>query len=897
MDDVVGRREELRLIDGLIGRLPATGGSLVMHGEAGIGKTTLGRAALARATARGMAVASVTATESEAGVPYAALQEVLHPYAARLRLMRERPRTVLERAFGLVEGESPDMFAVAMATFEFLIDIAAERGLFVLIDDAQWVDGSTARVLSFLGRRVAGDPLVLIMALRDGHPSPILRADLDTITVEPLPETESWQLLTERRPDLTDSAARNVLRLAGGNPLALLELPADVREETSAATVSDKVHRAFLARLAGAAAPTRTVLLLAALDDGDSLRELEDAARLLGISQQEFDEALAGAAGDRALAIYDGRFVFPHPLVRSAIVSAASARRRRSAHAALAGVIGPRSDRGVWHKAASASGPDAPAAAELEAMALRATTQGNFSIAFRAWELAATLSPEPADQARCRLRSAEAAVELGRPDVAATVIGSTRPQTLGAVDAARFALLEVSILPRAQAPADLRFLVQHGRNAVEAGDLDLAVDVSLTVAENLDAGGFGAASELAELVAGRLDPGDPRRLAVLAGPDPASYLQRITETVTAIDPAELTKGAELLIRVRANIDADPALAQMQRRLLALYRSRGQLRSIAFMQPVHAWNEITLANWPEALRSAEEGSRLAVEIGFPRWGTGTLIAEAFVAAIRGDQAQAAPLIEESERGALQAGANNVLTGIQLTKGVNHVAQGRYDEAFLAFRRAFDPNDPSHHPVQSGWMLGDLAEAAAHTGRIEEVRGLYARDPRTPTSPWQKMAEVYAGPFLAADDDTTEGAFQAALSGVVAAWPTYRTRMILEYGSWLRRRYRIADAREQLTIGREWADAFAMRPWSDRARAELRATGAQSAARQPAAWESLSAQELQVAELAAQGLSNREIGERLFLSHRTVGSHLYRLFPKIGVTSRAQLAAVLKSGDRA
>jgi DNA-binding CsgD family transcriptional regulator/tetratricopeptide (TPR) repeat protein len=892
MDDVVGRQDELCLIDELVERLPERGGSLVLRGEAGIGKTTLGRAALIHAVTRGVTVISVTATESEAGVPYAALQEILHPYTERLSLMRARPRTVLERAFGLLEGESPDIFAVAMATFELLIDIATDRGLAVFIDDAQWVDGSTARVLSFLARRVAGDPIILMMTLRDGHPSPILDADLDTIAVGPLPEAEAWQLLTSRRADLADSAARNVLRLAGGNPLALLELPADVREETSAETVSDKVHRAFLARLAGASPQTRTVLLLAALDDGDSLPELEDAARRQGIEQAGFDEALAGAAAGRALAINGDRFVFPHPLIRSAIVSAASPRLRRGAHAALAAAIGPRSDRGVWHQAASVTGPDAAAAVQLEAMAVRATAQGNLSVAFRAWELAATLSPEPADEARCNLRRAEAAVELGRPDVASLVISDIRPKTLTATDAARLALLEVSIRPRAQTPADLRFLMQHGRNALDAGDHELAIDVSLTVAENLDAGGFGAASELAELIAERLDRDDPRRLAVLAGPDPAPYLQRITEAVAAIDPAEVTKGAELLIRVRSNVDADPALAQMQRRLLALYRSRGQLRSIAFLQPAHAWNEITLANWPEALRSAEEGSRLAAEIGFPRWGTGTLIAEAFIAAIRGDEAQAAPLIEESERGALRAGANNVLTGIQLTKGINHVAQGRYDDAFLAFRRAFDPNDPSHHPVQSGWALGDLAETAAHTGRVEEIRGLYQRDRDTPTSPWQKMAEVYAEPFLAVGDEEAEAAFQAALSGVVAAWPTYRTRMILEYGSWLRRRRRIADARERLTIGREWADALAMRPWSDRARAELRATGADSAPRRASPWESLSAQELQVAELAAQGLSNREIGERLFLSHRTVGSHLYRMYPKLGVANRAQLAAALR-----
>jgi DNA-binding CsgD family transcriptional regulator len=893
MDDVVGRREELGLIDTLVGRLPEAGGSLVILGEAGIGKTTLGNEALVRAVNRGAAVTSVTSTESEADVPYAALQEILHPYRHRLWEMRDRPRAVLEKAFGLHEGESPDMFAVAMATLELLVDIAAERGLFVLIDDAQWVDGSTARVLSFLARRVAADPVVILMALRTGNPSPILNANLHTMTVGPLAAAESWQLLSAHRKDLTDVAARNVLRLAGGNPLALLELPADVREDTSAETVSEKVHRAFLARLAHADPKTRSVLLLAALDDGDGLEELEGAARILGIQSEAFDDALANAVDGRALVVRVDRFVFLHPLIRSAIFSAASPRQLRSGHAALAEIIGPSTDRGVWHLAASLSGTDAAAASQLEEMALRATAQGNLSVAHRAWSLAAKVSPDPADEARRRLRSAEAAVELGRSDVASAAIRDIRRSTLGPIDAARLALLDVVILPRAQSPDDLRTLVRHGRDALEADDLELAIDISLAVAENLDAGGFGIASELAEGVADRLAADDPRRLAVLASPDPAPYFDQISKAITSIDPLQLTKGAELLIRVRSNVDADPALAQMQRRLLDLYRSRGQLRSIAFLQPVHAWIEITLANWPEALRSAEEGSRLAEEIGFPRWGTGTLIAEAFVAAIHGDQEQAAALIEESERGALRAGARNVLTGIQLTKGVNHLAHGRYHDAFSALRRPFDPDDPSCHPVQSGWMLGDLAEAAVHVGRVDEIRHLYMRDPDAPTSPWQRMAETYAAPFLETDDMRIEAAFRVALSGVVAVWPTYRTRMILEYGSWLRRRRRIPDAREQLMMGRELADAFAMRPWSERARAELRATGAESAARRPSAWESLSAQELQVAELAAQGLSNRVIGERLFLSHRTVGSHLYRIFPKLGITTRAQLAAVLNS----
>jgi DNA-binding CsgD family transcriptional regulator len=893
MNNLVGREAELRVIEDLIGGLPGAGGSLVLHGEAGIGKTSLGLHALAVAADHGVVTTSVTATESEAGVPYAALQAILQPHTGQLRLMREYPRAVLERAWGIAAGESPDVFAVAIATLELLSDAADPHGLLVLVDDAQWIDGSTARVLSFLGRRTPREPIALLMTLREGHPSPILAAGLNTIEVGPLTRAESRQLLDERRRDLSPPAAAHVLRIAQGNPLALLELPTDTDESALAVTAIEKLHQAFLARLSEASPQARTVLLLAALDDGDELAEVGVAAAHLDVPREAFDEAIDGTA--HTLRVEDGRFRFRHPLVRSAIASAVSSSERRRAHAALAEAIGPSTDRGVWHRAAAVEGPDDGVADELEATARRARARGNLSVAHRAWERAAQLSARPTDSARRRLRGAETAMELGRPDVASTAIRSVSAETLVTADATRLALLDLSLQPQAQGAAALDVLKRLGRAVLEAGDVELAIEVSLAISENVDAaGGAAATSELADRVAARLPDTDPRRIAVLAAANPGPHFRQLAQAIATIDPAAMTYGAELLIRVRSNVDADPALAQLQRGLLRLYREHGQLRSIAFLQPIHTWNEIVLGNWPEALRSAEEGSRLAVEIGFPRWGTGTLIGEAFIAAIRGDAVQAEPLIEESERGALLAGANNVLTGIQLTKGINHLAQGRYGDALAAFRRAFDPAEPSHHPVQSGWMLGDLAEAAAHTGRLDEVRAFFDRDPDAPTSPWQAMAETYAAPFLATTDQDAEAAFLAALSGVVGVWPTYRTRLVLEYGSWLRRRRRIADARAQLTIARELADAYSMRPWSDRARAELRATGAESAPRRARAWETLSAQELQVAELAAQGLSNREIGGRLFLSHRTVGSHLYRVFPKLGITHRSQLAAALRSG---
>lgn len=894
MNDIIGRQAETTRIAELVGRLPTAGGAVVLSGEAGIGKSVIAATATDRAVARGATLMQVTATESEASVPYAALQELMHPCAGRIEAMRERPRSILARAFGLERGEAPDVFAVAVATLEVLTDVGADRGVLLLVDDAHWVDDSTAHVLSFIARRIASDPVVAVFAIRSGHPSPLIAAGIDTLELARLTPVAARELVRVRRCGLSVDAEQRILRCAEGNPLALLELPDSFDHEADDQTLNGRLHAAFLARFDGMSVVAATLLLLAAIDDGDEVEELSAAASHQGIEPSETAIALGELVEAGALLLTGARFAFRHPLIRSAVVSSATPQRRRDAHAALYRAITDQLDRAVWHRAAAVDGADEATATALEDLARRAAQQGNLPVSLRAWERSARATPTESDRFVRLLHGAEAAIELGRADRASVLMAQVRIEHLSRQGAARFALLQSEVDPRALGPEGIRRLLRHGHDALDAGDVDLAIALTLSAGEHLDAAGYeseAAATELSRRTADALDDDDPRRLVVLAALDPVPYTEQITAAVLALDPAELNERSELLVRVRFMVDANAGLARMQSRLLEGYRSHGQLRSIALLQPVYAWNQIALANWPEALRGAEEGTRLAADLNLPRWGTGTLIAEAYVAAIRGDHLEAERLILESERGAVLAGANNVLTGIQLTKGVNHLAQARYDDAFGAFRRSANPTDPSYHALQSGWMLGDLAEAAAHSGHLDEIRHLYLRDHAKPTTPWRAMAEQYALPFLASGDDEVEHAFESALGGVVKMWPSYRARLLLEYGSWLRRQRRIGEAREQLRAGKELADALAMGPWSARARAELRAAGEDSASRHPAAWESLSAQELQVMHLAATGLSNREIGERLFLSHRTVGSHLYRIFPKLGVTNRAQLAGVL------
>ena len=378
---------------------------------------------------------------------------------------------------------------------------------------------------------------------------------------------------------------------------------------------------------------------------------------------------------------------------------------------------------------------------------------------------------------------------------------------------------------------------------------------------------------------------------MLAAIDPLPYAQEVSERIAQMDPARLGPNSELLIGAAFVVDADPNLARMQAALIDTYRLHGSLRSIARVQAIHSWTEITLANWPEAIQAADEGIRLAREIDDRQREAAAIVGQAMIAALRGEP-DAARLIAESERVAMSGGALWVLTGVQLTKGVHDIALRHYDAAMSALKRTFQPGDPSYHPLQSAWSLGDLAEAGFHSGRVDEAREVVAGlEVSEFGTPWQSMALAYAAPFLESDSEAIDWSFRAALLGPVGRWPTYRTRLLLQYGQWLRRQNRIGEARDRLRAARESADALSMRPWAERARNELRATGENSRTFQPKGWSLLSPQELQVAQLAGAGLSNREIAERLFLSHRTVGSHLYRIFPKLGVTHRAQLAAVL------
>ena len=326
---------------------------------------------------------------------------------------------------------------------------------------------------------------------------------------------------------------------------------------------------------------------------------------------------------------------------------------------------------------------------------------------------------------------------------------------------------------------------------------------------------------------------------------------------------------------------------------ASYRAEGRLGLLARTLATRSWGQIWIGGWDQVLADLEESSRLAAETGEQLWAITATVGKAMLSALRGDSELAERIAAETQGIPLLAGVRFILVATQQTRGVAALLAGRADQALDHLLRTFDATDPMYHPSMSTWALADLVDAAVLAGRAEAVRplldGVELRATQLP-SPMLQLNLRYARAVLA-DGDSAGPLFDAALAADLSAWPLARARLLLAYGTWLRRQRRNADARGPLRAARDGFDALGATHWGQRAREELRASGEASRRRAVFARDHLTPQELQIATMAARGLTNREIGQHLYLSHRTIGSHLYRVFPKLGITARSQLSEAL------
>jgi len=897
---LLGRDRELEKLYELVDRIDEQGGALVVRGEAGIGKSALLAAAKDRALQRDVNVVSTTGALSESRLAFAGLHQLLLPLLGGLDLLPDPQRRALEAAFGIAEGDAPDLFLIGLATLGLVAERATEAPLLFVIEDAHWLDRPSAEVLQFVARRIESDPAVLLFAVREGVPSCFDDGDLSELALAGLDDDASNALLDLAAAGLPLDLRRRILAEAAGNPLALIELPAAAAELGTRAAQSGplpltaRLEQTFASRLTALSADVQRLLLLAALDDVD----LTELSRAAGTSLGPDDLAPAVTAGLGTLD--SGRFRFRHPLIASAVKQSAAAGELRTAHAALAEALAEEPDRAVWHRAAAASGADELAAEALEAAANRATLRGARDVAVSAFERAAELTADPQRRAQRLYFAGDLAADIGRSSDGVRLLRAAQQLGLPPAENA-MASFHLEIADSTwSGSATIRDFARIARELADTGEGRRAFKALATISvraywERLDDETRRAVAAISDEIT--LPVGDPVRLYVLGLIDPLGRGKQVVEQTADRSPVGMTD-PEDLFRVgaaAASVWAPNLALPFLEAAASIAREQGRLTLLAHTLVFESWADLQRGAVRRAITRAAEGARIAEEVRALRYMVAARLAQAIAGAEQGEDDTSERLIAEAEGLLIPLGANPMLALAAFARGRLALARERFGEAYEHLVRIFDPAGAAFHPFVRGWALADLADAAVRgDGDLDAVRGYLAEWDEvaaTTRAPHLQVQVAYATAILASDA-VAERQFRAAIASAQAEWPFYVARTQLAYGTWLRRHRRMTQSRAPLREAVDTFDALGLLRYAERARRELRASGERVRSRGAGGWSQLSPQELQIAQLAADGLSNREIGEQLYLSHRTVESHLYRLFPKLGVTSRAQLRDALE-----
>jgi DNA-binding CsgD family transcriptional regulator len=900
-----GREREIAQIAESLGHIGTQGSALLVRGEAGIGKSRLLDEAKVLAAERGTHVLSTAGAPFETPMPFAGLHRLLRPTPEEIAALPQGQRDGLSVALGNSDGPPPDIFLVALATLNLLTERTDAAPLLIVVEDAHWLDAATSDVLAFIARRVEMERIVVLFAVRDGVVSHLDEAGLPEMRLTALDVASVSALLDAHAPELTQDARRRLVDEAGGNPLALVEFAHaaepgrfDVLPRMVPLPIADRLERAFVGRVSTMSAVTRSVLLVAASDEGADLGQvLAAASNLTDRPATVADIAPAEGAG---LVFVNGQALrFRHPLVRAAIYQSAGIPERQAVHHALAETHAEDPDRNVWHRAAALAGPNAEVAADLEAAAARALQKGAPAAAAIALRRSAELTAPDAGRGRLLVHAAELEFELGHSEVALALLAEAKPMPLEDSEHTRVMfLLEAADQDSWSGAARVAAFAEIASRHPGPDGSALALKSLLTVATSCWWGNpVQQTRDVVVAATRRLDvpDSDPAALAVLANADPIQCGSLVIDRISGITPDRASDPAALyLIGNAANAvwAFDLALGFLSAAVDGL-RAQGRLGLLAQALTTYSWTAMHLAKETLALSAADEGARLARETGQTRWALSADLARATVAGERGDTATLEAVTHGAEAQLLPVGAHGMLSLVQFARGRCAVAHQLYADGYEHMKRIVDPDDVAYHPFVGSWALSDLVEAAAYSGRTEDAElhlsQLESLSAKT-QGPFLRATLAYARPLLAADEDA-EQLYLAALSAGLSNWPCYRGRLLLNYGRWLRRQHRVGESRGPLRAARENFDALAFGGLAETARRELRASGESSNSRVADARDQLTPQELQIASLAATGLSNREIGEQLYLSHRTVGSHLYRIFPKLGIASRAELRSVL------
>lgn len=891
---IIGRERELTSLTGMLDDVGERGAALVLTGMAGIGKSTLLEQMRWAATGRNMRVLGTSGIASDVSLPFAGLRRVIHPLLSGLKDLPAPQREAIEAAFGSSDSPPPQPFMVALGTLGLLSTAAVGTPMLVTVEDAHWLDRPTADALAFVGRRLDADPIVLVTALREGYESP-LQSGLPGLSLKPLSERAAEELIERTRPGLSSALRRRILAEAEGNPLALCELTATLNSAYSPQlAVPGRIEQAFATRVAELPRSTRSAVLVAATAEDASLATILRAAAVIDDVPGTVDD-LVPAVRARLITIDGQQVQFRHPLVRSAVYQAATVSERRAVHAVLAEIFLGDPDRRAWHRWAAASGPDPAVADEVEDAGRRAMRRGAVATAAVAFERAALMEISASRRARLLLQAAAVANDLGDGDSVIRLLRDAGANGLSAQDQALVKWLEDSVRPGLVSdPEQVHELLAMALQADDLGDRDLALSLLGAAATRCNWADLRAEGREVVITTDRIaaDPGDPRVMYIQAFAATlergATVLDEIDRSPTPDDPMELYLQGMAVCMAGAFDLAGSLLSAAAAQL----RRQGRLRLLAQVLAMQTWAAALTGDFTVAVPAAEEARRLAIETEKPFWRINALVARSFIAAIRGDERTVEALIGETDRIAAPAGAACLLALALYTRGTLDLGHARYAEAYVHLRRIREPGDPAHHQLSAHNTSGEFVEAAVGSGhRAEALAYLRRCEPLATVarSPFFNIQLLLARAHLAED----ESVFDDALSRDLSSWPLFRARIELAYGDWLRARRRLIESRVPLRTARDTFDAIGAAPWAERARQALRAAGDVSQERARDSLDELTPQQFQIVQMVVQGLTNGEIAERLYLSRRTVESHLYRVFPKLGVSSRDQLAKALEA----
>ena len=905
---LLGRADECALLDALLADVRrGESRSLVLRGEAGIGKTALLQY-LSESTSE-LTVLRAAGVQSDMELAYASLQQLCAPLVDRLATLPAPQRQALETVFGLSSGAAPDRFLVGLGVLSLLSEVAEGRALLCVIDDAQWLDHASALTLAFVARRLLAEPVGIVFAAREPGEDLQHVADLEVRGVR---NGDARALLSSAVGFNLDEQVRDrIIAETRGNPLALLELPRGLTATqlaggfglVDARALSGRIEESFVQRLDPLSVDARRLLLLAAAEPVGDPRLLLRASELIGIAVSAVDEETDGL-----LAIGD-RVTFRHPLVRSAVYRTAAVQERRAAHLALAEATerGIDPDRRAWHLAAAATEPDEEVALELERSAGRAQARGGIAAAAAFLRRAAALTKDSARRADRALAAAQAGLQAGDFDAALRLVAMAETGPLDELQRARIDLLRAQLAFVSSRGADATLLLLAAAQRLEPLDIALA---RATYVDAFSAALFGArlndtvgVSDVAHAARGARARADEESTAtdlllgalVALAEDYDEAVAPCRQALRRLSGENVSHEERLRWLWQGGVVAlelwdDECSYDLSQRNVQSARETGTLSELSLALSARTPVLVFCGEVSAAASTVAETESVEEATGISSAPYGALILDAW----RGDADEARELIETTIR---EAGARGEGIGVAISQYACAVlcnGLGEYEEALAAACSASEHREL----VAENWGLSELIEPATRTGRTDlamDALDRLARKAHATGTDWALGIEARSRALLS-EGDRAEDRFRESIERLG------RTRVRAElaraqllYGEWLRRDNRRVDARAQLRAAHTQFTSMGFKAFARRASNELLATGEHARPRTVETRDDLTAQERQIADLARDGLTNPEIGARLFLSPRTVEWHLRKVFAKLGIRSRHGLMKALPSAD--